>query len=64
MFVVVRKFGKPKSAVFEGLGRFSCLIFIDCGVVMAIQVHQCESFTICAERIQINLDRNERVMLD
>ena len=62
-FCVVRTFGKTDRGVFEGLGRFSCLIFVDCGVVMAIHVHQCDNFDATAGRVSINLDSNGRVML-
>ena len=63
-FRVVCTFGKPDSGVFEGLDRFSCLIFVDCGVVMAIRVHRCDNFDVCAERIPINPDSRERLMRD
>ena len=53
----------PVSGVSEGSRSFLCLIFVDYGVVMAIHVHRCDNFHVYAERIPINLDSNERIML-
>ena len=63
-FCVVRTFDKTDRGVFEGRDGFSCLISVDCGVVLAIRVHRCDNFDVCADRILIYPDENERIMSD
>ena len=59
---VVHTFGKPESGAFEGLDRFSCIIFVDCGVVITIRVHRCDNFDFCVDRIPFYRDEKERIM--
>ena len=57
-------FGKPESGVFRGSRSFSCIIFVDRGVVMAIHVPRCDNLDVYVVRILILPNENEKIMYD